>query len=257
MNSIKKILFIIGKKNYYNLYYLLTLNILNFFLEFLSIISIPIFISALLGEFSILEKYNLDFIVKDDLLIYASILILISFLLKNLFLILGNYFQKIFMKNIKSNISKLIFNHYFYSKPIDAILKPSVMARNVTIEVQGFSVYFLHLNKILIEITAVLTVFLILFLVNPIISSCISLTFIFLSFFFIKTLRPKLKKKALENQSIIASFNKMISETFETIKDIKIYQKEKDVINLFDKKVKTFEKNIFFLMLSISSLKFY
>ena len=38
----------------------------------------------------------------------------------------------------------------------------------------------------------------------------------------------------------------MISETFETIKDIKIYQKEKDVINLFDKKVKTFEKNIFF-----------
>ena len=64
MNSIKKILFIIGKKNYYNLYYLLTLNILNFFLEFLSIISIPIFISALLGEFSILEKYNLDFIVK-------------------------------------------------------------------------------------------------------------------------------------------------------------------------------------------------
>ena len=151
------------------------------------------------------------------------------------------------MKNIKSNISKLIFNHYFYSKPLDAqALKPSVMARNVTIEVQGFSVYFLHLNKILIEITAVLTVFLILFLVNPIISSCISLTFIFLSFFFIKTLRPKLKKKALENQSIIASFNKMISETFETIKDIKIYQKEKDVINLFDKKVKTFEKNIFF-----------
>ena len=104
------------------------------------------------------------------------------------------------MKNIKSNISKLIFNHYFYSKPLDAqALKPSVMARNVTIEVQGFSVYFLHLNKILIEITAVLTVFLILFLVNPIISSCISLTFIFFSsFFFIKTLRPKLKKKALE-----------------------------------------------------------
>ena len=101
------------------------------------------------------------------------------------------------MKNIKSNISKLIFNHYFYSKPLDAqALKPSVMARNVTIEVQGFSVYFLHLNKILIEITAVLTVFLILFLVNPIISSCISLTFIFLSFFFIKTLRPKLKKKS-------------------------------------------------------------
>ena len=59
-------------------------------------------------------------------------------------------------------------------------------------------------------------------------------------FFFHKNIKTKIEKKALENQSIIISFNKMISETFETIKDIKIYQKEKDVINLFDKKVKTF-----------------
>ena len=59
----------------------------------------------------------------------------LSVLLKNLFLILGNYFQASFMKNVKSNISKLIFNHYFYSKPLDTqTLKPLIIARNVTIE---------------------------------------------------------------------------------------------------------------------------
>ena len=40
--------------------------------------------------------------------------------------------------------------------------------------------------------------------------------------------------------------NKMIFETFEAIKEIKVYQKEKLVSQLFEEKVDHFEKNFFF-----------
>ena len=40
--------------------------------------------------------------------------------------------------------------------------------------------------------------------------------------------------------------SKMIIETFEAIKEIKVFQKEKIVSNLFNSKVDVFEKNMFF-----------
>ena len=247
MNSIKKVLYIIGKDKIYGVYFLSFLSILNFFLELLSIISIPIFISALLGEYLLLEKYNINFINKENFIIYSSIFVAASFITKNIFLIYGSYFQAKFMEKIKAKISKKLFSHYFKINPLKHyILKPSIMARNSTVEVQGFYVYFMNLNKLFIEITSTLTIFFILLFLNPLISLSVILIFMLSSFLYVKFLRPTLKIRAKENHSIIANFNKIIFETFESIKDIKIYQKEKEVTKIFEKKVDLFEKNIFF-----------
>ena len=45
----------------------------------------------------------------------------------------------------------------------------------------------------------------------------------------------------------------MIFETFEAIKEIKVYQKEKLVSQLFEKKVDHFEKNFFFSLVFLIS----
>ncbi len=57
MNKLEKILFIIGNKNKNRFKYLLVLNILNFFLEFASIISIPIFLAILIGTENFYNKF--------------------------------------------------------------------------------------------------------------------------------------------------------------------------------------------------------
>ena len=84
MKNLRKILFIIGQKNSRQLFVLLFYNIINFFLEFLSIISIPIFVAALLkseipqNKFSYFLNLN-----EENFLFYASLFVLVSFSLKN------------------------------------------------------------------------------------------------------------------------------------------------------------------------------
>ena len=194
MESIKKILYVIGKDKIYGVYLLCFLSLLNFFLELFSIISIPIFISALLGEYSLLERHDTKFLTKDNFLFYSSIFVAVSFIIKNIFLIYGSYFQAKFMEKIKANTSKKLFSHYFKINPLKHhLLKPSIMARNSTIEVQGFYVYFMNLNKLFIDITSILTIFCILFFLNPTISLSVISFFIVSSFLYIKFLRPTLK----------------------------------------------------------------
>ena len=80
MDNLKKVLFIIEEKK--KLFVFLFLNVLNFFLEFLSIISIPIFAAVLLGNKIPNNQISFifDFIQEDNLLVYASVFVLVSFL---------------------------------------------------------------------------------------------------------------------------------------------------------------------------------
>ena len=80
MKTIKQVIHIAGKENRSGLIFLLLLNLLNFFLEFISIISIPIFTAALLGEQLNFKNLNtkLSFIENDNILFYTTLLVIIS-----------------------------------------------------------------------------------------------------------------------------------------------------------------------------------
>ena len=120
MKNLRKILFIIGQKNSRQLFVLLFYNIINFFLEFLSIISIPIFVAALLkseipqNKFSYFLNLN-----EENFLFYASLFVLVSFSLKNILLTLNIYYLAAFLQKIRSKLSKSFFSHYFDSIDIN------------------------------------------------------------------------------------------------------------------------------------------
>ena len=248
MKNLRKILFIIGQKNSRQLFVLLFYNIINFFLEFLSIISIPIFVAALLkseipqNKFSYFLNLN-----EENFLFYASLFVLVSFSLKNILLTLNIYYLAAFLQKIRSKLSKSFFSHYFDSIDINRKgILPSVMARNVNISVEGFYSYFEQLNKLVRDITAVITISIIIMFINFKIAFLIILIFLIIISIYYKFLRPNIRKKSRANQNLISKFNKMIMETFEAMKDIKVYQKEKIVSESFNSKVDDFEKNMFF-----------
>ena len=95
MKTIKQVIHITGKENRSGLIFLLVLNLLNFFLEFISIISIPLFTAALLGEQLNFKNLNtkLSFIENDNILFYTTLLVIISFLLKNFLLAFYSFYQ--------------------------------------------------------------------------------------------------------------------------------------------------------------------
>lgn len=249
MNNLNKVLFIIGKKNRNKLFVFLFFNIINFFLEFLSIISIPIFAAVLLGDKIPKNQISFifDFFHEENLLFYASLFVLISFLLKNTLLIFYAFYLAKYLKSIRAYLSKTFFSHYFKTSDLNKNgLIPSVMARNVSNSVQGFYAYFEHLNRFARDITAVITISVIILFINFKVAVSLIAVFLLVIFLYFKFLRPKIKEKSRTNLNLIANFNKMIIETFEAIKEIKVFQKEKIISNLFNSKVDIFEKNMFF-----------
>ncbi len=249
MKTLKKIYYIINKEDKKSLFYLLLINISVFIFEFLSIISIPIFTSVLLNTTSVFEKYSLfqSNFVKENFLLLASLFVVLTFILKNLFLLYGKYISHAFLRKLKIYLSTKIFNFYFESSLLNTYkLKPSTMYRNVINEMVGIEAFLINLNKFILEISASLIIFAILLFLNFKVSFSLILIFSSLTFFYLRFVRPTLKRKARENQAFIANFNKLILETFESIKDIKIFQKEQAVSKIFKKDVTAFENNIFY-----------
>jgi len=252
MKNLYKVLFIIREYKSYHLFIFLIFNVINFLLEFSSILSLPLFAATLLNNE--LPQSYLNFFLKyfDDknLIFYSSAFVLLSFLLKNSFLLFYAWYLQKFLQKVRSGLSKKFFNFYFdaFNSNTKELL-PSVMARNVTTSVPGFYAYFESLNTFVKDVTAIITVSLIIMFVNFKIAISIILVFSIVIISYSKVVRPKIKKKARENQNLVSNFNQMIIETFEALKDIKVFQKEKIVSNLFNSKIDTYEKNIFFFRL--------
>ena len=92
---------------------ILFITSLSFILEFLSIASIPLFFglvtenSLIIQNFQeFLGKFNMEFIIDDEKIIYFGILIVLIFVSKNLLLSYLLVYENKFYENIKNRLSE-------------------------------------------------------------------------------------------------------------------------------------------------------
>ncbi len=249
MKFYNNILLLIEKKNRYKFKLLILLNIIHFFLEFIALVSIPIFATLLIEKQIILEKAPIifNYFSTDNLMVQFGIFVSIAFIIKNLFLILLMYSQEKFYKNLKISISTKMFNFYLKeSYQYYFEVGPSFLARNVTETLQALRGYLFHLNNLFREVMAFIIVFIIIFLTNYQLALGIAFTFTLISFVYIKTLKPSLKARAIENRSLSQKFNQMVFELFGAIKDIKLLNKESQTSRKFEEKMTLYENNLLF-----------
>ena len=249
MKFYNNILLLIEKKNRYKFKLLILLNIIHFFLEFIALVSIPIFATLLIEKQIILEKAPIifNYFSSENLMVQFGIFVSIAFIIKNLFLILLMYSQEKFYKNLKISISTKMFNFYLKeSYQYYFEVGPSFLARNVTETLQALRGYLFHLNNLFREVMAFIIVFIIIFLTNYQLALGIAFTFTLISFVYIKTLKPSLKARAIENRSLSQKFNQMVFELFGAIKDIKLLNKESQTSRKFEEKMTLYENNLLF-----------
>ena len=91
-------------------------------IEMIGIGSIPIFIITLLSPDLIYEKINflsevtfINRVNENNIILIGSTLIIIIFLIKNVYLGLYYYFSGLYFKNINIRLSKTVFEHYLLS----------------------------------------------------------------------------------------------------------------------------------------------
>ncbi len=248
LSIIKKL--IDNEKDYFILKLIFFLNFINFSLELLSILSIPIFISLLFDQSFILDKYGSyipEYLLKYNLIFLSSILVIILYLIKNSFYTLLIYKQTNFIRDLKIKISKKIFSQYLLGSYKNHLKKdPSQLTRDTTYSVQCYGFYLLHLINLFRETVSVLFIFLLLFLVKPTIIIISTIFLISIAFIFQKGFKEILKKKANQNQTLNQHFTKDVYNAFLSIKDIKVLNKELEILNKFNFKIEKYENNLFF-----------
>ena len=251
----KKIIFsLLDKNKKFELNMLFIFISIYFFFEFASLASIPIFVGILASpelviskiedflDLSLLGKYSIS-----QYQIFSAFLVILIFLIKNLYLVLITIYESNFLKNFKVYISNKLFN-YYTKLPYNYHLKnnPSKLTRIVSDDAQNASGYIQHTLTLIRESIALIVIFVLLLIVNWVLSLAIFLLLILISSIYLKIIKPFLKRAAKKNQSIRKSMFQTISEVFGIIKEVKVYSKENQIIEFYNKNNAEFEKNLYY-----------
>ncbi len=249
-SDIKKIL---SKGEYNTLKIFLLLNVLMFFLETLSILSIPLFVSSIINTNDVLEKINLinlfqNFQISGSSLIkYVSFIVILLFFLKNLSILLLNFYQGKFIEKVKINVSNSLYGHYLTMPYINHLEKdPSTLTRNIIVSTQGLYAFMNHIMNLTRESVAILVILLLLIFTSPLISIFLIIFFSILIFTYLKVIKPKIKSKSNFNNELRKKTTQLIFESFNSIKDLKVLMKERFIFDFFKNNISIFEKNLFY-----------
>ncbi len=257
---IVKIKNILGKNKFTKFKLFLFANIINFFLEFTSLISIPIFVASILSPELVFEKLTKLFNILDisnnqltiDNIVSASaILVVLSFYLKNFFLSFIIYREKKFYKNFNTSLSKIFFDYYMAMPYLKHTKKnPSELVRATLQDVRQTSSYLDFLSIMARDIVALLVILIIMVTVNFLNAILIFSFFSILILFYFSVMKPKIRNWGKLNQEISSKIIKSLYESYGSIKDIKILSKEQEVKSKFYEKINKYQTNLFFWDLS-------
>ena len=255
---------IIPKKYQKNLISLTLCLFFSSIVEIIGISLIPLFISFVIDPNILLQNDKLNFLNNflenySDLkiAITGSILICILFVFKNIFIAFCIFYEANFIKNIKLYNSRKIFEYYIFNSYKFLLDKnPSLIVRTVTTDVEQ-AVNYLKNISLLIKEGLVLTLIIFLLLLTN--TSITIITFFSLglfSFIFFSLIKKNLKKRGQLNLEYGSRLIKIINQTFNAIKDVKLYSKEIFLTNLHQKNYTVIQKNylVNFVLTSLPKL---
>lgn len=232
MEFIKKLAFILDKRQKKYLIFLSFMLMLGLMFEFLSIgILLPVLNITLTGESSILTSaltfLNIDNLNSEFL---AKIVVFLTFLIytvKFLFLIFLNTKNYSFLNSISASLSSKIFKRYLFNDYNFHIeTNSSYLIKNVITEISSLRTLLESTILLTLEFFLFIAIVSFLIFIQPI----AALTIFF--FFFISTIvfhlifKNKIKRWGVQRQNLDNKIIKNLTETFGGITEIKIFKKE-------------------------------
>ncbi len=243
---------LISKKQKNKLYILLALIFFASVLEMIGVGSIPVFLGFLLDSdkiFDFLTNYKFfDNFEKDIILFYSGIILILFFIFKNLFIFFVNFYQSRLAKDLNVENSTKLFNLYL-DLPFSKFLEknPSIITRNISVDVINANQYVVSLINFIREILIIIVMLILLVVVDFFSSSLIFTSLITFSLIFYFLFRNKITNLSVLSQKLRAQQIKLVNQIFGSIKEIKIYSKEKKLKELFKFSTDGVEKINFFV----------
>lgn len=241
---------IIDKKFYLKSKLSLLFLLLNSILEIISLGTIPIILNFFLKPEGMLKNYPIfnniypSSMAKDDIIVYGLFLVVIFFLIKNLFLVYFNYFERSFFNQIAVDIQKKIYDSYLLRDYLDTLeYNSAFIVRNFTTEVEQLRSYLRNGFLFLREAIIIFLFLIILFYLDFYLSLFLIVSFAILTYFFYIIFQKKLTSKGKIVQEFNANIIELLTYSIELIKEVKVVAKEDYLRKIFFEKVYIREKH--------------
>lgn len=237
----KKIRTIYTKKQQLKFCFVFILIVISGFLELIGISLILPFINVVINPEIIMTNKYLNFVYNlfhitdtTNFLIFLAFVLIVVYILKNLYMLVVYFFQYKILYNAQKDISLQLIKFYVnqpYAYHLN--INTSEMVRIVTNDTSSCSAFLTNLFFLLTELIVVLLVISFLFYVNKVVTIVLVILFIGIFVGIFKFLKPKLKIFAKSNQKNHGMMIKWIQQSLGAIKDIKILQKESFFIDKY------------------------
>lgn len=243
---LKKINYVLSRKQKINLVILLIIIFIGAFVELLGVSAIMPLIEVATEPQSMREKWYFVLVSEymgitdaNQMLVFLAVTLIVIYILKNIY-VTGMYsLQYRFVFNNQQRLSVRMMKSYMQQDYLFHVSKNvAEFQRNITNDVNGFFTVVLYVLQFLAEfsVSAVLIVFL---LVQDWASTLAvaSLLLLFMGFFTI-FFKKVLVKKGEESRQANVLVTKWLFQSFSGIKEIKVTNKENFFISNYDKNYK-------------------
>jgi ATP-binding cassette subfamily B protein len=240
MNNFFKIISILNKKERKAFFLIILLSFLNSILDFLSIGAIYPLTSSILNvksDSALIEKINI-FIKENlglDLIVFYLIIIILIFILRNIFNILFYFFLNNFLRKKFNNTCEETIKNYLNLNFQDFISDtfPKFQG-NIINENNNLKNYIGTLINLCSELLILFSLTVLIFIVNIQVALIISVIFLIFILIYLFIFKSKIKLWGFKRNNISQLISKNLLETYNSIRDIKILDKENFFINRFN-----------------------
>jgi ATP-binding cassette subfamily C protein len=212
-------------------------------LEILGLGMIPVFVTIIAdpeqaGKIPVLGKWikYLGLSSPNDLIIYGGILLIITYLLKNMYLIFFLYIKQKFVENKGVELQYRLFRSYIFAPYTFYVKRNSAeLLQNVENEVyrlmRGAMVPLLNIGLNAIMFISILVALLIF---EPIITIISVISMGLMGFLFLKYTRDKTSDYGYQNRMAQIEKNKSIIQAFNGFKEFRILKRENSFLSRYE-----------------------
>ncbi|MCX2683203.1 ABC transporter ATP-binding protein [Campylobacter sp. MIT 21-1685] len=246
---LKKLFFILEKKERRFLFALLLFSIFISFIESFAISLIMPFIS-LASNFSYFQTNKILLWLQNSLklpafeiLAYFGLVLLGFYLLRALLNSLYFHLLAKFSKGRYHSISSKLFSkflHIEYEKFTQK--KNSELLKTLTGEVYNFTTLLSSFLLMMSEIFVVLLLYIFLLCIHYKITLFLSLFMLLNAYILVKILSPNIKRAGVRREEAMRRFFEILTTNLHNLKFIKLKTKEKSIVELFKTQSETFSK---------------
>lgn len=238
--SINKLRLIYSKEDKIKLLFLSFFLFVSMLLEFLGIgLILPLLNYSFKEELSVEIEYINSFSIlkienKEELIGIFIVVLSLIFVVKFLFLSYLNYRQNKFIYNLNARITSTLFSKYiFQGYRKFSKMKISDLIKNLSIETDHLNLYTSSLLTIIVESFLSFTLLMLLIVIEPLGLTLVGVFFGIVSIGFLKLTKNKILSYGFRRREVDQFSYKHMTESFGSIKEILINNKQKLVYDQY------------------------